>query len=482
MITEVKYIVEHYDGNPSDLNIEFMDDIFTINRKRVIELCNRLYDQVPAFEFGIQTRIDYMDEELLDHLYRAGCRRISYGLESGIPRVLHAMGKVNTSYDPTYSKEAKFLKKFKYIVHESKKRKFEVSVSINLGWMSESWEEGVGTLEFLNSLNVDKYSHCFTMYFAGTEAYRIAAQKVSDKIKHIEDDIGEPVFNINFNSFPELYNYNVYDLPHLKNDMFVYSLKRRRQILQSIMGIGLKHSIYPRIVIVNSSSLKYQWISDNLPLGTCVVFRQEKYDIVSWYFSITPFAYEYFNMNWCQLFGNPGIIRENIAVYGKNVYDNNVEQPGFKVIRIKDSADAYEFVKRTEDLNINQIMNSYTLENEGYLIEDYCCWCGNCTAADLSRLIIKEDKIYTCFNGTPIGSISEELDYVDLANKVIQIREAEYKKRGCLNCKVREYCPKCLFVNHIGVKDYCELQHRIIANRNFKTIYRLKNMEYFYEL
>lgn len=74
----------------------FFDEIFTINRKRVIELCERISEEDINIKWFCDTRVDLVDEELLKIMRKSGCIGISYGVESGSQNILNNMNKGNT--------------------------------------------------------------------------------------------------------------------------------------------------------------------------------------------------------------------------------------------------------------------------------------------------------------------------------------------------------------------------------------------------
>jgi len=63
--------------------INFQDDTFTINRKRVLELCNEINKKSLKLEWECNTRIDLVDDGLLAKMREAGCSLIHFGIESG---------------------------------------------------------------------------------------------------------------------------------------------------------------------------------------------------------------------------------------------------------------------------------------------------------------------------------------------------------------------------------------------------------------
>lgn len=68
--------------------IRFIDDTFTINRRRTIELCQAIIKEEIQVEWACLSRTDNLDEELLTWMKKAGCKRIYFGMESGSQRML----------------------------------------------------------------------------------------------------------------------------------------------------------------------------------------------------------------------------------------------------------------------------------------------------------------------------------------------------------------------------------------------------------
>jgi radical SAM superfamily enzyme YgiQ (UPF0313 family) len=71
----------------------FFDDLFTIQRKRVIAICKEIVSRGLYFEWACESRLDTMDFEMLRWMRKAGCVKIYYGLESGSPDVLVTVKK-----------------------------------------------------------------------------------------------------------------------------------------------------------------------------------------------------------------------------------------------------------------------------------------------------------------------------------------------------------------------------------------------------
>jgi len=69
-------------------NIHFQDDAFTINRKRVQELCGFITESKIDFKWSCQARPDNIDYDLAKAMVGAGCVQIEFGIESGDPLLL----------------------------------------------------------------------------------------------------------------------------------------------------------------------------------------------------------------------------------------------------------------------------------------------------------------------------------------------------------------------------------------------------------
>jgi radical SAM superfamily enzyme YgiQ (UPF0313 family) len=69
------------------------DDIFTLQRDYVLEICDEIERRGLKLKWVVQTRVDCIDPELLARMKRAGCCGLSLGIESGNDRVLKMLKK-----------------------------------------------------------------------------------------------------------------------------------------------------------------------------------------------------------------------------------------------------------------------------------------------------------------------------------------------------------------------------------------------------
>jgi anaerobic magnesium-protoporphyrin IX monomethyl ester cyclase len=69
-------------------NIHMYSDLFTVNRDQVMELCQRMIDEKINIKWTSNSRVDYVDEEMLQMMGKAGNWLISWGIESGNEQIL----------------------------------------------------------------------------------------------------------------------------------------------------------------------------------------------------------------------------------------------------------------------------------------------------------------------------------------------------------------------------------------------------------
>lgn len=97
---EIKHIKEHYNIK----QIRFSDDIFTANKKRVLEICDKIGPLDVAWR--ISCRVKPLDEEMVKAMVNAGCKEVSLGVESFDSHVLNIFKKQTTPRDNVKALEA----------------------------------------------------------------------------------------------------------------------------------------------------------------------------------------------------------------------------------------------------------------------------------------------------------------------------------------------------------------------------------------
>lgn len=71
----------------------FSDDTFTVQKDRVVRICQAILQREMRIEWAAISRATHMDEDILYWMRRAGCIQISYGIESGSERIRDLLDK-----------------------------------------------------------------------------------------------------------------------------------------------------------------------------------------------------------------------------------------------------------------------------------------------------------------------------------------------------------------------------------------------------
>lgn len=89
-VRSAENIVEElaYLGTLGIRNIHMYADLFTVNRDHVMDLCQLIVDRDLQLKWTCNSRVDYVDEEMLHLMGKAGCWLISWGIESANEIVL----------------------------------------------------------------------------------------------------------------------------------------------------------------------------------------------------------------------------------------------------------------------------------------------------------------------------------------------------------------------------------------------------------
>lgn len=93
VLDQIEDLVEKYDIGW----IEFVDEIFTLNKQRITELCEGLINRKIPVRWGAGTRADMVDRQLLSLMKNAGCRKLSFGVETGSEEMRFAIKKKITN-------------------------------------------------------------------------------------------------------------------------------------------------------------------------------------------------------------------------------------------------------------------------------------------------------------------------------------------------------------------------------------------------
>ena len=89
IIEELTYLKRSYGLRTAS----FFDETFTLDRNRIMHLSKALVEEDLDINWYCNTRAHLVDRELLSIMRKAGCRGISYGIESGSQKILDSSTK-----------------------------------------------------------------------------------------------------------------------------------------------------------------------------------------------------------------------------------------------------------------------------------------------------------------------------------------------------------------------------------------------------
>ena len=160
VINELQTLINNY--APS--NIVFFDDIFTINKKRIFELCGSIIEKGlnTKAEFTMVTRGDCVDDALLRKLKEANFTGLAFGVETASEELMKMINKKETVQDIVSG------------INLAKKYNFLVDTVFIFGLPGESRADRVASFNLACSLDVSKARFNNATPYPGTELYRMA--------------------------------------------------------------------------------------------------------------------------------------------------------------------------------------------------------------------------------------------------------------------------------------------------------------------
>lgn len=163
VIRELEILITKY--APS--NIVFFDDIFTIHRKRIVELCQGIIEKGlnTKAEFTMVTRGDCVDDDLLQKLKAANFTGLAFGVETASEELMKMIDKKETVHDIVKG------------INLAKKYGFVVDTVFIYGLPGETRKDRVDAFKLARSLQIAKARfNCATPY-PGTRLYQIAKEE-----------------------------------------------------------------------------------------------------------------------------------------------------------------------------------------------------------------------------------------------------------------------------------------------------------------
>lgn len=429
--------------------IDFWDDFFISDRDYTIALCKRIEEETRSFnctvKIKIDTRIDYIDEEVLIYLKRANIYYIGFGLENAIPKILQEMNKLGENISE--QKYIDFLAKFKPILNICKKMKIRTGVYIIHGWHNETLTQAKQTLEFCENLHPDEIHQHNLAYYKGSKIYPSGYENEYYLYAHKN---------------PELYKYNLDMIPESKLDPFIkhYKANHRMLILTGVQDSRTKitnETKFQNLVCLGDT--RQDFIYKNSKMNACVSLMDSKQN--AFYFQISPlheaaFDEEFSFKKYSSLDDKLHIIRKAPFLPKKNTFF-------FYEINLKNTKKLNKYLSKGN-------MNSIPM--------NICSIYDKCGAEQNYRIFVGTDgDIYTCPNGVKLGTQDNSSEEINKKyNEILQNNKVKY---GCNSCSVKDFCSKCpKLLNKYGTK-YCDFMKKRRIGTYQKYLIYLETRYYF---
>lgn len=139
--------------------IAFMDDTFTLSKKFVYDLCDEIKRRGLKFWWGCTTRVDTLNEELLETMKDVGCMTLFIGVESADQQMLDKMDK-----NITVSKTEEAFKL-------ARKVGIRTIASCVIGMPDDTRESIQNTIDFVNKLDPNYALYSLATPYPGTRFY-----------------------------------------------------------------------------------------------------------------------------------------------------------------------------------------------------------------------------------------------------------------------------------------------------------------------
>ncbi|MHA1931738.1 MAG: B12-binding domain-containing radical SAM protein [Promethearchaeota archaeon] len=475
--------------------VPIYDDGFTILPARARRICEAIIEKNIKIPLLCATRCDMITKDLLDIMKQAGFQAVGFSLESAIPRVLRAIGKVlppnNVSLE-NFKKEKEFIKKFKDMTSYAKKIGIKnVFVSIMVGLPGESLQDAQKTIKLINRLDVDFYTHNILHIFKGTPIYK-NKKKNGFTVKPISQNNQITLIND--------YPFDVYKLKLGKNCSKIMSSKSLDYDTLKILSFNLNRKIpksYFDNVIIKSNVLKssvVKWLQENLAINGAIIqiysneeefLKHQEINKTQLYETLSPSLY-YESYYW-ENSKNVNTLRPGrMALFGKKVgwtisltntytglekYNKGHSNMPFLICQdqaLNDTKVLYDLL--VEVSRSKNPFNYLYKRNPLPQFQNICRWTtNNANCQKLETAIIENDDfIRICNHSDPIGKIGSS--FSDLERNLYRLKKENEEARNCSNCKQEDSCIKCLFPHPLSSKEYCQYKNFNFTNEPARII------------
>jgi anaerobic magnesium-protoporphyrin IX monomethyl ester cyclase len=161
VVDEIEQIYNKY----GQRQFTFYDDAFTVDQKRVVQICDEIQRRKLAIHWDCETRVDMVSRDLLQKMKDAGCLATWFGVESGSPYVLEKMHKKIR------------LNQTRLAFKTARDVGLMTVASVVLGFPGETEQTAWDTINFVKELDPDDIGFYIATPYPGTPMYELVKAK-----------------------------------------------------------------------------------------------------------------------------------------------------------------------------------------------------------------------------------------------------------------------------------------------------------------
>ncbi|TAN60334.1 B12-binding domain-containing radical SAM protein [bacterium] len=164
VIEELDYLI----NTLKQPNITFFDDYFTGNKERVFELCEMIQQRGfhKKASFGVQTRGDSINKELMKAMRAANFNSLMFGVETASESLMKLINKSETLQENVDS------------IKLAKEMGFSVEATFIFGFPTETFDDRFKALELALKIGVDRARFNNATPYPGTAMYEMVKSEI----------------------------------------------------------------------------------------------------------------------------------------------------------------------------------------------------------------------------------------------------------------------------------------------------------------
>lgn len=183
VVAEIEHLVTEFAID----TVWFVDDTFTLNKKRVLDFCRLMTERRIQITWGCQAHVKTADEEMFLAMKKVGLVQLDFGVESGSNRVLNSLKKDSTD-------EA-----IRRAFAITRKAGLRTTATFMFGSPGETIEDVEQTMQLAQEIRPDFVSSFFITPYPGTELMDMAEANSWEMSKREDSGLKKgPMLKIHF--------------------------------------------------------------------------------------------------------------------------------------------------------------------------------------------------------------------------------------------------------------------------------------------